>query len=138
MTDKATEWCRGVKTRTPGKSTTATETSGTEGWLTTARAAEARSVQNSARCACASMGSPARRCPRWGLHGVPRFEGTNCGIRVLLAPRPSRFRQCQIGSGGALANIDRKSTRLNSSHITISYAVFCLKKKRNKKKDAVA
>src|SRR5215468_6729644 len=27
---------------------------------------------------------------------------------------------------------DRKSTRLNSSHITISYAVFCLKKKKNK------
>src|SRR5437667_8438765 len=27
--------------------------------------------------------------------------------------------------------IDRKSTRLNSSHITISYAVFCLKKKNN-------
>src|SRR5437773_11628702 len=29
-------------------------------------------------------------------------------------------------------NRDRKSTRLNSSHITISYAVFCLKKKKNK------
>src|SRR6266540_4424043 len=28
---------------------------------------------------------------------------------------------------------DRKSTRLNSSHITISYAVFCLKKKKNNK-----
>src|SRR6266540_4802330 len=28
--------------------------------------------------------------------------------------------------------IDRKSTRLNSSHITISYAVFCLKKKKKK------
>src|SRR5437667_2185587 len=28
---------------------------------------------------------------------------------------------------------DRKSTRLNSSHITISYAVFCLKKKNKKK-----
>src|SRR6266851_5293684 len=27
--------------------------------------------------------------------------------------------------------MDRKSTRLNSSHITISYAVFCLKKKKN-------
>src|SRR2546426_2213673 len=27
---------------------------------------------------------------------------------------------------------DRKSTRLNSSHLVISYAVFCLKKKRNK------
>src|SRR5437773_7679142 len=30
---------------------------------------------------------------------------------------------------------DRKSTRLNSSHITISYAVFCLKKKKEKKLD---
>src|SRR5437867_9943438 len=29
--------------------------------------------------------------------------------------------------------IDRKSTRLNSSHRTISYAVFCLKKKKKKK-----
>src|SRR5438874_10500603 len=29
---------------------------------------------------------------------------------------------------------DRKSTRLNSSHVEISYAVFCLKKKKNKKK----
>src|SRR5437899_4397315 len=31
-------------------------------------------------------------------------------------------------------NIDRKSTRLNSSHLGISYAVFCLKKKKKKKK----
>src|SRR5207253_9673921 len=30
------------------------------------------------------------------------------------------------------ARIDRKSTRLNSSHVAISYAVFCLKKKKNK------
>src|SRR5690349_18088093 len=30
------------------------------------------------------------------------------------------------------AEIDRKSTRLNSSHVEISYAVFCLKKKRKK------
>src|SRR5207302_7977830 len=29
--------------------------------------------------------------------------------------------------------LDRKSTRLNSSHVKISYAVFCLKKKRNNK-----
>ena len=29
-----------------------------------------------------------------------------------------------------MASADRKSTRLNSSHITISYAVFCLKKKK--------
>src|SRR3989442_7680465 len=32
------------------------------------------------------------------------------------------------------AEIDRKSTRLNSSHVRISYAVFCLKKKKNASK----
>src|SRR5690348_17572322 len=31
--------------------------------------------------------------------------------------------------------VDRKSTRLNSSHPSISYAVFCLKKKKKKKKN---
>src|SRR5437868_12040795 len=30
--------------------------------------------------------------------------------------------------------VDRKSTRLNSSHVSISYAVFCLKKKKTKQK----
>src|SRR5947208_9935806 len=34
---------------------------------------------------------------------------------------------------GILSNSDRKSTRLNSSHQIISYAVFCLKKKRIKR-----
>src|SRR2546422_6835608 len=34
------------------------------------------------------------------------------------------------GSGGQSVNTDRKSTRLNSSHGYISYAVFCLKKKK--------
>src|SRR5437667_1011887 len=34
--------------------------------------------------------------------------------------------------GADLLQPDRKSTRLNSSHITISYAVFCLKKKKKK------
>src|SRR5699024_12147659 len=33
--------------------------------------------------------------------------------------------------GPAEAALDRKSTRLNSSHVSISYAVFCLKKKTN-------
>src|SRR5690606_41797517 len=32
-----------------------------------------------------------------------------------------------------LAELDRKSTRLNSSHVKISYAVFCLKKKKSRK-----
>src|SRR3712207_7640390 len=35
-----------------------------------------------------------------------------------------------------LAGRDRKSTRLNSSHANISYAVFCLKKKKNKSREA--
>src|SRR5258705_877417 len=34
--------------------------------------------------------------------------------------------------------IDRKSTRLNSSHLGISYAVFCLKKKKNRHTDILA
>src|SRR5207249_9832642 len=33
---------------------------------------------------------------------------------------------------------DRKSTRLNSSHVSISYAVFCLKKKKKKTKNDIA
>src|SRR5689334_24854641 len=36
-----------------------------------------------------------------------------------------------IAATAALADLDRKSTRLNSSHSSISYAVFCLKKKIN-------
>src|SRR2546427_7783365 len=36
--------------------------------------------------------------------------------------------------GVTLPKADRKSTRLNSSHSQISYAVFCLKKKKNKEK----
>src|SRR2546426_10751781 len=35
-----------------------------------------------------------------------------------------------LPKGGSVLYIDRKSTRLNSSHLVISYAVFCLKKKK--------
>src|ERR1035438_8671077 len=37
-----------------------------------------------------------------------------------------------LGSNGAGKTTDRKSTRLNSNHLGISYAVFCLKKKKKK------
>src|SRR6266704_1613915 len=43
-------------------------------------------------------------------------------------PRRRRGRPCR-GTGGT-GRRDRKSTRLNSSHVSISYAVFCLKKKK--------
>src|SRR5690349_22205893 len=36
-----------------------------------------------------------------------------------------------IGNQSQLSQLDRKSTRLNSSHVEISYAVFCLKKKKD-------
>src|SRR5689334_24111048 len=40
----------------------------------------------------------------------------------------------RMDRGGEAAALDRKSTRLNSSHSSISYAVFCLKKKKKTKK----
>ena len=43
----------------------------------------------------------------------------------------------EIVNAGELIDPDRKSTRLNSSHITISYAVFCLKKKNNNTKTTI-
>src|SRR5471032_3524736 len=42
----------------------------------------------------------------------------------------SALHQPRMPSNSSM-RVDRKSTRLNSSHITISYAVFCLKKKKN-------
>src|SRR5256885_5263605 len=49
-------------------------------------------------------------------------------------PTSSRLLECPAAQGPAesfaLSDQDRKSTRLNSSHLVISYAVFCLKKKK--------
>src|SRR2546426_1311239 len=42
----------------------------------------------------------------------------------------ARFPRHAAGARGGAARPDRKSTRLNSSHLVISYAVFCLKKKK--------
>src|SRR5437773_8222712 len=56
-------------------------------------------------------------------------------IRVLLIPVDCQWFEVTTRSlfppdiSARLGLTDRKSTRLNSSHITISYAVFCLKKK---------
>src|SRR5260221_206067 len=57
--------------------------------------------------------------------------------KLLDEPRikkPPLIYWCQAASMAAFTSIapeDRKSTRLNSSHTVISYAVFCLKKKKN-------
>src|SRR5688572_32132512 len=52
------------------------------------------------------------------------------GSRGRLTPSAAPPR---VATPGRRPPIDRKSTRLNSSHSQISYAVFCLKKKKNKK-----
>src|SRR3712207_8639196 len=54
--------------------------------------------------------------------GVPSEAPKEVGER-----RAERARQ--VGAGSGAESRDRKSTRLNSSHANISYAVFCLKKK---------
>src|SRR5207248_4858937 len=63
---------------------------------------------------------------------LAKLTGENMTEAVTNAVRERLDRvRCQRGSG--LDRGDRKSTRLNSSHRTISYAVFCLKKKKKKK-----
>src|SRR5690554_7689575 len=61
--------------------------------------------------------------PIWGLaHEIKNPLGGIRGAAQLLDRELESTEQ------------DRKSTRLNSSHVRISYAVFCLKKKKKKKK----
>src|SRR5258708_18060958 len=50
----------------------------------------------------------------------------------LIAPGKKAVTSSRMLQGEAMSLADRKSTRLNSSHQIISYAVFCLKKKKMK------
>src|SRR5439155_20032406 len=59
--------------------------------------------------------------PIWEGRGAAAFRVRGSGGRH------------EAGAGPGPAS-DRKSTRLNSSHVAISYAVFCLKKKKKKKR----
>src|SRR5256885_7234054 len=60
-----------------------------------------------------------------GIETVGEFPGV---IHAVLIPIQSNC--VNLGGGHVAAHGDRKSTRLNSSHLVISYAVFCLKKKK--------
>src|SRR5256885_4941893 len=56
------------------------------------------------------------------------FKNLQDFIKAAKA-RPGTYGIAQAGNGTVGHLADRKSTRLNSSHLVISYAVFCLKKK---------
>src|SRR5256885_8910727 len=65
--------------------------------------------------------------------------GSEVLLPSIVSANPSRRWPCSSNCAAASASaasevgsssIDRKSTRLNSSHLVISYAVFCLKKKQ--------
>src|SRR5437870_10776520 len=67
------------------------------------------------------------------LHDALPISGSQNGspsMSKMTSPRDGRGRRWKPRS---CSTGDRKSTRLNSSHVAISYAVFCLKKKKKKK-----
>src|SRR5437773_1241654 len=72
-----------------------------------------------------------------GFDVLRRIRGKSRVPVLLLTARGEdvdRIVGLEIGADDYLPKpLDRKSTRLNSSHITISYAVFCLKKKKKQK-----
>src|SRR4051812_32716543 len=57
---------------------------------------------------------------------------TDINDKIYVAARDAGVPSDQLAREMTAAYTDRKSTRLNSSHMSISYAVFCLKKKKKK------
>src|SRR3712207_8690815 len=77
-----------------------------------------------------------RRPPRSTLFPYTTLFRSKCALaRAMTTLQPVRGTQSLLGEdadrmAAVVAALDRKSTRLNSSHANISYAVFCLKKKK--------
>src|SRR5690242_21460536 len=73
------------------------------------------------------------KSPRPEFYSLSLHDALPISVRLPGAPGvPVRTRGRLAGHlapGLAARSLDRKSTRLNSSHMSISYAVFCLKKK---------
>src|SRR2546430_13077171 len=83
-----------------------------------------------------------RRPPRSTLFPYTTLFRSDKSHRAGVARGTSRTtEEVTFGGGtnalGAMSNRDRKSTRLNSSHSQISYAVFCLKKKKKDTNQAI-
>src|SRR5207249_1870655 len=84
-------------------------------------------------------GAPGRTRRVAGNGGDGIFRARRARRRVAQIPYPAvhaRSARKSFGDANPIARdqlLDRKSTRLNSSHVSISYAVFCLKKKRERR-----
>src|SRR5204863_201602 len=77
------------------------------------------------QCHSHQRGGDKQRCS--GEYEAPQTKKIEVRMEVLPDQRVHVVHQAE--------QPDRKSTRLNSSHVEISYAVFCLKKKKNKYKE---
>src|SRR2546426_1743479 len=71
----------------------------------------------------------------WIIEQRPLLEHPPTARALLLEPYWPRTFGGGVWRPAAPKVRDRKSTRLNSSHLVISYAVFCLKKKKNNRID---
>src|SRR2546426_3672579 len=77
-----------------------------------------------------------RRPPRSTLFPYTTLFRSGSAARLVRFDVTPVVRSC-VTLERPLARKDRKSTRLNSSHLVISYAVFCLKKKKNRDTDYI-
>src|SRR5690554_7569740 len=79
-----------------------------------------------------------RRPPRSTLFPYTTlFRSAKATFGTRPGNKPKRENSCRCRSPRStghpsVVSVDRKSTRLNSSHVRISYAVFCLKKKKRR------
>src|SRR5256885_12395126 len=77
-----------------------------------------------------------RRPPRSTLFPYTTLFRSQLNVRSATRCTSRRSAGCATRASVAMKPRDRKSTRLNSSHLVISYAVFCLKKKKKTDKRA--
>src|SRR5690606_5839591 len=85
-------------------------------------------VINGGKAMSKSLGNGVDLGEQLATYGVDAIRLT----MVFAGPPEEDIDWADLSPSGSL-KLDRKSTRLNSSHVKISYAVFCLKKKKNKK-----
>src|SRR5207249_10080917 len=77
---------------------------------------------------------PCSRCRLLPPHSPRLVQESSHLITIHPFARPTTSSGTSTANGSTKPkSLDRKSTRLNSSHVSISYAVFCLKKKKTRK-----